>query len=160
MAVAIRTMTAADLDEVARLEHQVEVTPWSRTGFEEALKHNRRAVVLEEDGRIAAWAVLMPVLDETELLILGTAAYAQRRGLATALMRHEIEEARVGGMVRMHLEVRASNVPAIGLYEKLGFTRVGLRRGYYLVDGQREDAVLMCLDMGEAADASAEEAHG
>ena len=75
----IRPMTADDLDEVARLEHEVEVTPWSRSGFEDALTHHRRAVVLENDGRIAAWAVLMPVVDETELLILGTAKAAQRK---------------------------------------------------------------------------------
>lgn len=143
----IRPMTADDLDEVARLEHEVEVTPWSRSGFEDALTHHRRTVVLENDGRIAAWAVLMPVVDETELLILGTAKAAQRKGFATALMRHEVDCARADGMVRMHLEVRASNAPAIGLYEKLGFERVGLRKGYYLVDGQREDAVLMCLEI-------------
>lgn len=145
----IRRMTDADLDRVAELELAVEATPWSRADFADALKFNRRAVVLETDEGIVAWAVLMPVLDETELLILGTAPQAQRRGHATALLRHELAAAKAEGIVRVHLEVRASNVPAIALYEKLGFARVGLRRGYYLVAGVREDAVLMSLELGE-----------
>lgn len=145
-------MTDADVERVAELEHIVEVTPWSRSDFADALKHNRRAVVGETDEGIVAWAVLMPVLDETELLILGTASSAQRRGYATVLLRHEIEHAKTSGIVRMHLEVRASNAPAIGLYDKLGFARVGLRRGYYYVAGKREDAVLMTLDWSEGAE--------
>jgi ribosomal-protein-alanine N-acetyltransferase len=39
------------------------------------------------------------------------------------------------------LEVRASNAPALALYEHAGFCRTGLRRHYY--SAPVEDAVLM-----------------
>ena len=41
----------------------------------------------------------------------------------------------------MTLEVRESNAPAIALYEKHGYGRVGVRPAYYR--GPKEDAVLM-----------------
>jgi ribosomal-protein-alanine N-acetyltransferase len=40
--------------------------------------------------------------------------------------------------------VRVSNVDAIRLYEKLGFERQGVRRGYYT--DNREDALVMWRD--------------
>jgi ribosomal protein S18 acetylase RimI-like enzyme len=44
----------------------------------------------------------------------------------------------------MLLEVRPSNTPALRLYERKGFMRVGLRRRYYPAhDGAREDAIVM-----------------
>ena len=49
------------------------------------------------------------------------------------------------GSRRITLEVRASNDPAIRLYEKLGYARVGLRKGYY--EKPREDAVIMQRDL-------------
>ena len=53
---------------------------------------------------------------------------------------------------RLTLEVRASNAPAIALYEKHGFHQAGLRPGYY--QHPREDAVIMTLDLtGEQEDA-------
>jgi ribosomal-protein-alanine N-acetyltransferase len=51
--------------------------------------------------------------------------------------------ARRRDMRRMVLEVRASNVAAIGLYRRAGFTDIGLRRDYYPAEHGREDAILM-----------------
>ena len=49
--------------------------------------------------------------------------------------KHEVES--------LYLEVRTSNVPAIGLYKKLGFEKVGLRKAYY--SSPIEDAIVMQL---------------
>jgi len=45
------------------------------------------------------------------------------------------------------LEVRPSNVAALALYHRFGFTEVGLRRAYYPGDKDREDAVILALQL-------------
>ena len=58
-------------------------------------------------------------------------------------MKFATDECKKAGMTFFTLEVRRDNAPALRLYEKCGFERVGLRRGYY--DNPRCDAVLMTL---------------
>ena len=66
---------------------------------------------------------------------------AQRgRGVAKALLGRALDCCRERGASECYLEVRESNTPAIALYEERGFTRVGLRRGYY--EKPREDAAV------------------
>ena len=45
----------------------------------------------------------------------------------------------------MLLEVRPSNAAARALYERAGFERIALRRGYYPAESGREDALLLAL---------------
>lgn len=69
----------------------------------------------------------------------------RRRGIATALMSRAMDTMKNKyGASEVYLEVRVSNEPAIRLYEKLGFTKVRILRGYYL-DG--EDAYLMAREL-------------
>ena len=49
------------------------------------------------------------------------------------------------------LEVRASNVGAVALYEQLHFTERATRRKYYS-DG--EDAIVMCKELGQTSTSS------
>ena len=44
------------------------------------------------------------------------------------------------------LEVRVSNMPAIALYNKLGFEQVGCRPKYY--SNPREDALVLRKELG------------
>jgi ribosomal protein S18 acetylase RimI-like enzyme len=54
-----------------------------------------------------------------------------------------LDTARVAGMVSVHLELRAGNRAALGLYRKLGFAQTLMLAGYY---EQREAALrMMCL---------------
>ena len=142
----IRPMRPEDAPELARLEGLVEASPWSEKNFLDSLSSGHLGFVLEEEGSIAAWAVVMTVLDEAELLIIGVRPDLQRRGLGTKLLSAVLSALR-GKTTLMHLEVRAGNLPAIGLYRRFGFLQTGLRRGYYPGENGagREDALLMSL---------------
>ena len=84
---AVRPLRAEDAGELARLEALVEPTPWTAKDFLDVLKNDWRGRVLEaEDGSVAAWAVVMPNLDEAELLTIGVRPDLQGRGLGRAML--------------------------------------------------------------------------
>ncbi len=69
----------------------------------------------------------------------------RRRGIATKLMEEALKRLKeIYGVKEVYLEVRVSNLPAIKLYEKLGFVKVR-RIKYYYLDG--EDAWLMAKEV-------------
>jgi len=142
----LREMNLADMDEVMRIEQSVHAHPWTRGNFTDALKSNYVCKVYEDGEEMLGYAVLMPAVDEMQLLNISIAADHQRKGLGRKLLSEIMEVARGMNMRRMLLEVRPSNVAALGLYSHVGFSEIGLRRGYYLADNGREDAIVMeCL---------------
>lgn len=91
-------------------------------------------------GRVAA--------DDAEILTLGVCAPFQRCGIARHLVEGLVRAAASAGGTRLHLEVAADNVPALALYNALGFAEVGRRRAYYQrSDGTSCDALTLtrCL---------------
>lgn len=144
MSVILRDMAAGDIDSVLRIEQQVHVHPWTRGNFSDALASGYLCKAAELDGELVGYAVLMPGVDDAELLDIGIAAQHQRRGLGHAVLRAMLALARELGRQRVVLEVRASNAAAIALYRSTGFLEMGLRRDYYVtLNGRREDAILM-----------------
>jgi ribosomal-protein-alanine N-acetyltransferase len=87
-------------------------------------------VVASLDGKDMGFALARVIADEAELLLLATRPAARRRGVAGALLRAVIAEARMRGVAQIHLEVRAGN-DAVRLYRREGFEKVGERRNYY-----------------------------
>ena len=69
------------------------------------------------------------------------------RGLGSRLLQRLLTLARKHGADTAFLEVRISNRAALGLYQKLGFNEIGLRRGYYPLEDGKEDAVLLALSL-------------
>ena len=55
----------------------------------------------------------------------------RRQGAAELLLRTLVLALKERGIVSLTLEVRASNAPAIALYQKNGFRQVGCRKNYY-----------------------------
>ena len=148
MSFRIVPMTAAHLPAVAALEKACfPADPWSEGLFRDALDNPNTAILLAEgeDGAVLGYAVLSTVLDEGNLDNIAVARPARRNGVADALL------SALTGFGREHLaclmlEVRASNAPAIALYEKHGFAAAGRRKNYY--DAPCEDAILMTLEFG------------
>ena len=146
MCYRIVPMTAAQLPAVAALEKVCfPADPWSEALFQAALDNPSVAVLLAlgEGGGLLGYAVLSAVLDEGNLDNIAVAPEHRRRGVAEALLSALTGFSREKLAVLM-LEVRASNAPAIALYEKHGFAAVGRRKNYY--DAPKEDAILMTLE--------------
>jgi ribosomal-protein-alanine N-acetyltransferase len=143
----MRAMTQADVDAVLAIEQKVQCFPWTRGNFSDALTSNYMCCVHEEGEEIRGYAVMMPVVDEAELLNIGVAAAQQRKGLGRAMLSEMLDAARAKQLRRVFLEVRPSNVAAIALYRSAGFTEIGVRRGYYQNASGSEDAVTMACEL-------------
>lgn len=140
----VRDMAEADLDAVTEIERAVHAHPWTWGNFCDALHSNYQCKVYASATReLVGYAVMMLAVDEAELLNIAIASAQQRRGQGRKLLNEMLALARRHGMRRMVLEVRVSNLAAIGLYRAAGFTDIGLRRDYYAAGSAREDAILM-----------------
>ena len=140
----IRPMTMQDVDDVLAIEQSVQAYPWTRGNFTDALNSGYLCYVDQGEGELVGFAILMPGVDEAELLNIGVAACHQRKGLGRQLLEAMLDTAEQRRLFRVFLEVRASNAAAIAMYRSTGFAEVGVRRGYY--GHGSEDALVMACD--------------
>jgi ribosomal-protein-alanine N-acetyltransferase len=139
-------MTVADVDAVLSIEASVQAYPWTRGNFCDAIDSVYLCFVDETAGELCGYAVLMPGVEEAELLNIGVAAAFQRKGLGRRMLSTLLKTAAEQGLNRVFLEVRAGNRAAIALYLRAGFSQVGVRRGYYQNAAGSEDALVMACD--------------
>jgi ribosomal-protein-alanine N-acetyltransferase len=148
--VWLERATLEDASALAALEAACHRHPWTEAHFREELAYGPPNAVLvlrgarasSEPGRgIRAYCVYRMILDEMHILNVAVAPAWRRRGLARWVLGFAMGQAARGGARRAFLEVRRSNREALSLYEGLGFTRLGVRRGYYREP--REDAVVL-----------------
>lgn len=136
----VREMDVRDIQDVLELEHECFPVPWTKRMLEDELAARGRVyLVVEDDDVFVAYGGLMVVEDDAHLMTLAVAPHARRRGIATRLMLRLVEQGLEKGAAHLTLELRSSNRAARGLYEKFGFTQVGVRRQYY----PDEDALVM-----------------
>ena len=143
-------MQMGDLDAIMQIEPTIYTHPWTRGNFSDSLNSGYSAWVLEDaslgkTSEMIGYALMMTVMDEAHLLNLSVAKHRQKQGLGRYLLEHMITIAKRHKAANMFLEVRASNISAIALYENMGFCEMAVRRGYYPAVQGREDAVLMGL---------------
>lgn len=153
--IAWRPMAAPDLGYVAALEAQIHAAPWTLGNFRDSLASGYESCVGEREGRILVYGVLMLAPGEAQILNLSVVPDARRQGLGRTLLRRFAGDAARFGAEQIFLEVRASNLAAIRLYESEGFANVARRERYYpagRVSGVREDALVMrrALPMAQA----------
>jgi len=141
-------MRMGDLDQVMEIENYSFPTPWRRHMYESDLRTNRqsRFYVLRDpiDNTVGAYSGTWFIYDEAHVGTIATGREHRGLRLAEQLLAYTALQAENEGLRYMILEVRTSNDAAIRLYERLGFMRVGIRRGYYTDTG--EDAILMTCD--------------
>jgi ribosomal-protein-alanine N-acetyltransferase len=90
-------------------------------------------------GVIGVWLLA----DEAHIVTIAVRESHRRQGIAELLLIRAIELALASRQQLVTLECRVSNAPALALYDKYGFEKVGLRPRYY--SDNHEDAYVLSL---------------
>jgi len=148
LACLVEPLTEDDAPAVARLEKECFTLPWSEGHLRQALTHEVFQIlgIKNGQGELAAYVSFYHLPHEMEIINIATNPAQRRKGLAAALLQTVFSEGKSQGAERILLEVRRSNEAAIALYQKFGFSPVGIRRGYYHDTG--EDALVFELPLG------------
>ena len=145
--VHIRPMMEMDLPEVAGIEQRSYAFPWSENIFRDCLRVGYTCRALDLAGQIIGYGVMSLGAGEAHILNLCVREEFRIVGFGRRLLEHMLERAAASGVGEAFLEVRPSNLAAIGLYQRLGFEQIGIRRGYYQAPDGREDAIVLKLDL-------------
>lgn len=141
----LRPLTTADVPRVVQIESALfGPSAWSESMVREELDARGRWYVgvdgeepvpgdvsLTSTSRCIAYAGLWFDGDVTQVMTIGVAPSAQRRGLGRLLLGALVGRSRELGAASVLLEVRVDNEPAIALYERFGFVVLGVRKRYY-----------------------------
>ena len=140
--MTVTQMKAFHVPQVAELERICFADPWSEKSIASELE-NRWAywLVAVEGETVVGYIGSQSTIDETDVMNIAVRPDCRRRGIAENLIEGLITELKKRGSQALMLEVRASNTPAIALYEKLGFLQVGCRKNYYR--NPKEDALIL-----------------
>lgn len=169
MILQIRPMTMADIAAVAALEAEIFSDAWSGHLYQETLESGRydcqvlellpekqeKEPLAEQQAEknthpvfentvssvLAGYFCGQVILDEAEVHRIAVCPDLRGKGYGQLLLEDFLMRAEKQGVISVLLEVRAGNAPAIGLYEKNGFARIGVRRGYY--QKPKEDALIL-----------------
>lgn len=140
--MTIERMNESHVAAVAALEKLCFADPWSLSSIASELKNPLALwLVAVEDDILCGYIGSQSVMGESDMMNVAVNPDFRRKGIGEALVTALSEELKALGNTSLTLEVRASNAPAIALYEKLGFTQVGLRKNYYR--NPREDALIL-----------------
>ena len=135
------------LPDILQVERECFSSPWSEQMFISEISGKfAHYYVIEEDSRAVGYMGMWSLSGEGHITNVAVGKDYRRRGFARALISYFIEIAKKENLEFMTLEVRASNTPAITLYESFGFTQVGVRKKYY---DNSEDALLLTKFFGE-----------
>ena len=135
-------MNARHVTRIAALERECFSDPWSEKSVASELENQLALWLVAVEGEIVVGYVgSQTVMDETDMMNVAVHPDSRRRGIAEMLVTALVEALKQLGSRCLTLEVRASNEPAKSLYEKLGFSQVGLRKNYYR--NPREDALIL-----------------
>ena len=136
------SMNESHVAPIAQLEKLCFSDPWSENSIRYELTNPLSFwMVAMEGDRVAGYVGSQTVLDEADMMNIAVHPDFRCRGVAKSLVESLVDGLKERNVHCLTLEVRASNDPAISLYQKLGFAQVGRRPNYYR--NPKEDALIL-----------------
>ena len=145
--IRLRPMQEEDIDAVMAIETDIYPFPWTEGIMRDCLRVGYCCWLAEQDEQVVGYGIMSIGAGESHLLNICIHRDWRRQGIAGQLMKHMLNLAKRHGADVCLLEVRPSNIGAIEMYEKFGFSKVGLRKSYYPAENGREDALIMSYSL-------------
>ena len=143
-------MTHEDLSAVSDIERRSYDFPWNYSVFRDCLLAGYRCLVLICERRPIAYGILSIVAGEANILNLCVDPNYRALGYGERLLDEMLDVARDADAREIFLEVRPSNLTALGLYRKKGFHQIARRPSYYQAIDGHEDAAVLAKQLGAA----------
>ncbi|MGN6611553.1 MAG: ribosomal protein S18-alanine N-acetyltransferase [Angustibacter sp.] len=146
MTLTLDPMRWWDVEPALPLEAELfGAEAWSaETWWAELAAPGRHYLVAHDtDGALVGYAGLFVNGADADVMTIAVSSAAQGHGYGGVLLRGLLDVAADRGAQQVLLEVRADNVPAQRLYERHGFKRIAVRRGYYRTADGSVDAWVM-----------------
>lgn len=147
MALRVRAMEQADIDIVYAIELAAHRAPWSHQILSDCVRVGYDCRVLEEDTghgpEIRCYVISRYHDFICHVLNLCVAIPMQGKGFGQLLLQYVIDHPLDLNTHSFILEVRPSNLPALKLYQKMGFHQIDIKPAYYCDPGFTEDAFVL-----------------
>lgn len=138
-------MAASDVAAVERIEAQFS-SPWVKEQiFAELERDSGISLIADDLQKVVGWCCGILLSPEAELLKIAVAKSWQRQGVASLLLLEFATLLAGNGAEQFFLEARAANIPALMLYQQLGWVEQGKRKNYY--NNPVDDAVLLIRNL-------------
>ena len=145
MEIDINVMTSEDIVSIEPNFSDNFDKFWSidvlRHDFED---NNSQYVVAKMNTEIVGFAGIKIIIDEADIMNIAVKMDKRNFGIGSMLLEKLLEIAKLSDCATINLEVNENNLPAIHLYEKYHFERIGLRKKYY---NNTDNAILMKKDL-------------
>jgi [ribosomal protein S18]-alanine N-acetyltransferase len=144
-------LTSATLEDailLVELETAASIAPWTLQQFSDCIAEKNPTYLLWQDSVAIGFIIYHLIAGQCEIYNIAVHPDFQGQGWGKYLLKQAMAAAREIRCESIFLEVRASNRPARGMYQALGFNEIGIRKNYYkIANGQYEDAVMMAMDL-------------
>ena len=146
--ISFNKLSSVEIPLLLLIEEQNSDYPWSQLQFTTSIENsNNLCYCLSLNGKTIGYLIALLTVDSADILNIGIDPDFQRKGYATGLLNHLIEELRKRKIVEILLEVRIGNKSAIQFYKRQGFKEISVRKNYYMKNSknqsQREDGIIM-----------------
>ncbi|MFA9453221.1 MAG: ribosomal protein S18-alanine N-acetyltransferase [Candidatus Aminicenantaceae bacterium] len=143
-------MQERDLPFIMEIERLSFPTPWRESSFQGEIENLHisypNVIVQRPYERIIGYIIFWHEADKARVSNFALHPDFRGLGVGESVMEETLNIIRTMGALHVVLEVRPSNTPAISLYQKFGFTPLGMRPGYY--QNPPEDAMVMIRYFG------------
>ena len=131
MEIEILKAQKHDAEGIHNLEVMCFNHPWTKDDILSSFDNSTVFFVAKCEGKIVGYLGMQITLDGGFITNVAVNTNFRRLGVGSKLIKALVEFCKLKNIATISLEVRESNTPAINLYSKEGFIKVGTRKNFY-----------------------------